>query len=570
MKKPFANIFSIPFPHRGKMEGGYIKKLFFLLLSSIIWQLSPAQQIKISALPTYTDTTVAGWIPIVQGSITKKIAATKLINGTQLITSVFGRTGAISAQGSDYSFYYPLTQRFLDSIAVLKALIGTGAWDTMGISHRIDAKQNLLPSGTNLQYWDATGALRTFSISVYQFGDTKYSLLTHTHNGLAPVGGLTGQILKKVGPDDYNYTWANDNVGIGIEDTAAILLNYLRDVGFALARSGHIIYFDSLSSAVGFHTQPYNDLRYYPLSANPGGYKTTFGTFQNVLDNGNTSITLAKYGGNYHAGFTDYTFIDKKYADSTREKSRDSVVALIGAGANTIYTANDNLTSDRSVGLNWHSLTFLGGISTGLSLSPIYGAVHLSALDSNYYAYGTGAFLFLTADKTHGGGVSFYLGAQRGYGSHASVSGDALADIIEIYGGNGSDSGSVVDVSKNGIVLNPYNRNLKIDTLSRSSSSSNTTMVWDSVTHKVAYQTISGSLGLTASNFVFEEIPSGTINGSNPTFSLANTPIIGTVKLYLNGVRLAVADSDYTITGATITMITIPQTGDFFISDYIK
>jgi hypothetical protein len=75
---------------------------------------------------------------------------------------------------------------------------------------------------------------------------------------------------------------------------------------------------------------------------------------------------------------------------------------------------------------------------------------------------------------------------------------------------------------------------------------------------------------LTA-DLVGEEIPSGTINGSNTSFSLANTPLAGSLLLYQNGIRLrSGAGNDYTISGATITMITAPVTGDLLLATYFK
>jgi len=82
-------------------------------------------------------------------------------------------------------------------------------------------------------------------------------------------------------------------------------------------------------------------------------------------------------------------------------------------------------------------------------------------------------------------------------------------------------------------------------------------------------QDTAGSLSPT--NFVTEETPSGTINGSNTTFTLANTPTSGTVKLYLNGVRQkSGAGNDYTISTNTITMATAPVSGDVLLVDYMK
>lgn len=77
---------------------------------------------------------------------------------------------------------------------------------------------------------------------------------------------------------------------------------------------------------------------------------------------------------------------------------------------------------------------------------------------------------------------------------------------------------------------------------------------------------------LTASNFIFNEVPSGTINGSNVTFTLANTPTSGTVQIYKNGLRQTLT-ADYTISGSTITFSTAPSnTGfsDVLIADYLK
>lgn len=72
-------------------------------------------------------------------------------------------------------------------------------------------------------------------------------------------------------------------------------------------------------------------------------------------------------------------------------------------------------------------------------------------------------------------------------------------------------------------------------------------------------------------NMVFNEIPSGSINGSNTTFTLANTPKSGTEQLYLNGARLrSGAGNDYTISGGTITTLVTPLTGDNIICDYEK
>lgn len=77
--------------------------------------------------------------------------------------------------------------------------------------------------------------------------------------------------------------------------------------------------------------------------------------------------------------------------------------------------------------------------------------------------------------------------------------------------------------------------------------------------------------GLLATNFVKKETPSGTVNGSNTTFTLANTPTAGTEEVYLNGIQQeAGAGNDYTISGATITYLTAPISGDKVRVSYMK
>lgn len=63
--------------------------------------------------------------------------------------------------------------------------------------------------------------------------------------------------------------------------------------------------------------------------------------------------------------------------------------------------------------------------------------------------------------------------------------------------------------------------------------------------------------------FKDKEIPTGLINGSNVTFTLANTPVSGSEHVYRNGLlQESGAGNDYTISGATITFLTAPLTGD--------
>lgn len=82
--------------------------------------------------------------------------------------------------------------------------------------------------------------------------------------------------------------------------------------------------------------------------------------------------------------------------------------------------------------------------------------------------------------------------------------------------------------------------------------------------------TISSTGSFGASNIVTEETPTGAVDGSNVSFSIANTPYVGTVRVYLNGVRQKSGGVDYSISGTTITFVNAPQTGDELFVDYFK
>lgn len=63
---------------------------------------------------------------------------------------------------------------------------------------------------------------------------------------------------------------------------------------------------------------------------------------------------------------------------------------------------------------------------------------------------------------------------------------------------------------------------------------------------------------LNGSDYI-QEAPSGAVNSSNVTFTLANTPVAGTLLVYLDGLY-QIPTTHYSISGATITMVTAPAT----------
>ena len=87
----------------------------------------------------------------------------------------------------------------------------------------------------------------------------------------------------------------------------------------------------------------------------------------------------------------------------------------------------------------------------------------------------------------------------------------------------------------------------------------------------VASGGISVSTAYVTSHKITRETPSGVLNGSNVTFTLANTPLSGTEEVHFNGIlQEAGAGTDYTISGLTITMLTAPVSTDKIRVSYWK
>jgi hypothetical protein len=81
------------------------------------------------------------------------------------------------------------------------------------------------------------------------------------------------------------------------------------------------------------------------------------------------------------------------------------------------------------------------------------------------------------------------------------------------------------------------------------------------------------TLNVNTAKFVVNETPSGTVNGSNDTFTLAASPISGKEQIFINGILMEPGSgNDYTISGATITFLSgaIPLTGSKVRACYLS
>jgi hypothetical protein len=81
---------------------------------------------------------------------------------------------------------------------------------------------------------------------------------------------------------------------------------------------------------------------------------------------------------------------------------------------------------------------------------------------------------------------------------------------------------------------------------------------------------VAGSGFLKYTNIITLEVVSGTVNSSNTSFTIANTPQ-GNIRLYWDGILLNPGTgNDYTISGSTITTLFTPTTGDVLLASYVK
>lgn len=115
-------------------------------------------------------------------------------------------------------------------------------------------------------------------------------------------------------------------------------------------------------------------------------------------------------------------------------------------------------------------------------------------------------------------------------------------------------------------------RTIDVDALTSSNHSKNwslpavsDTLAGLAATQTLTNKTISGSsntlTNLPVAATFAQEIPSGTVNGSNVTFTLVNTPAaVASVQLHMDGLLL-IPTTDYSISGSTITMVVAPATG---------
>jgi hypothetical protein len=237
--------------------------------------------------------------------------------------------------------------------------------------------------------------------------------------------------------------------------------------------------------------------------------------------------------------------------------------------------AGDGLTKDGntlSVDLADESLHFVSGqLAVQLKSG---GAIGLDSEDGLELLYNSDHFRVESGDlelfhSTADGG-EILIAAANGTVSYVAISGDASM----------AASGAItVEASDDTIVSTGSGIRLVRGT--------NGQLLVGQTDAQPVYKTISGDATLDEEgvltitkdfveeeNYIVREVPSGTINGTNDEFALANEPLAGSEMVFLNGVLQMEGEGlDYAIGGANGNVITFeeaPLSGDRILVTYIK
>ncbi len=165
-------------------------------------------------------------------------------------------------------------------------------------------------------------------------------------------------------------------------------------------------------------------------------------------------------------------------------------------------------------------------------------------------------------------------------GNGLSLTGSTFA--VKLGFGLSFDGTSSVTVTPNGTSLNVAAAGVKISDgtpgqlmLAGATNAAAFTTITGDVTYSgggiATVNSTSGSGFLKYAAIVANETPTGAVNSTNTAFTVAFAPAVSSLELFLNGQLLEPGTgNDYTITGAAITTLFVPTTGDKLRAYYTK
>ena len=168
----------------------------------------------------------------------------------------------------------------------------------------------------------------------------------------------------------------------------------------------------------------------------------------------------------------------------------------------------------------------------------------------------------LTADSTDDQGLSW---------KNASATADVISEVP-----TGTPNGTLTDFT---IIQSPITGTLRVFVNGvRQKVTDDYTFTGTTITFVSApltdskilvdYKINSGDFSTGSASWINNETPSGTVDGSNQTFTLASTPVTGSLYLFRDGQLLTGGGADYTLTTNSIAFVTAPVTGSVLLAFY--